>query len=421
MAKLTLNDLASLTNEASAISTINNNNASIETALDNTLSRDGTTPNSMSADLDMDTNSILNLPTPTLSHEPATKGYVDSISGTSDSAGLAAAVTTAATSATAAATSATAAATSATAAATSATTATTQATAASVSAAAAGTNAVAALSSTSATSFTPSVASQVLTVTAGKAFSVGTNVLIQGVAANNWGHGPVTAYSGTSLTVNITTIGSAPALAGSWTVTVSGVKGAIGPAGAGGGDFSSNTATSVDSELLLFSGAAGKTGKRATMTGMVAASSGVVTAGRTITGTANLVTVTNGDGVAGNPTLTVGSNVVRKDSTGLLAVGYTHTVKDWGTTTAVTPDPSQGYLQKVGIAAGATLTVTATAEEGMCILQVTNNAATTNLLFSGFEKQLAGSGTYAVTSGNVYWIFLYSIGARQAYSIMQIV
>lgn len=48
--------------------------------------------------------------------------------------------------------------------------------------------------------------------------------------------------------------------------------------GAGGGDFSSNTATSVDGEIVLFSGTGGKTGKRATQTGILKGASGVVSA-----------------------------------------------------------------------------------------------------------------------------------------------
>lgn len=61
MAKLTLSDLSNITgSETSAISTINANSALIEAALENTLSLDGTSPNSMSADLDMDSNDILN-------------------------------------------------------------------------------------------------------------------------------------------------------------------------------------------------------------------------------------------------------------------------------------------------------------------------------------------------------------------------
>lgn len=64
MAKLTLTDLSSLTNETSAITTINANNALIEEALEITLSRNGLSPNVMSDDLDMNSFRILNTPAP---------------------------------------------------------------------------------------------------------------------------------------------------------------------------------------------------------------------------------------------------------------------------------------------------------------------------------------------------------------------
>lgn len=70
MAKLTLTDLSSIQNDTSAISKINTNHAAIETAFDNTLSRDGTSPNQMLADLDMNSKRILNLPEPTSDNEP---------------------------------------------------------------------------------------------------------------------------------------------------------------------------------------------------------------------------------------------------------------------------------------------------------------------------------------------------------------
>lgn len=41
--------------------TINNNNTNIETAFDNTLSRDGSSPNQMNADIDMNSNDLLNV------------------------------------------------------------------------------------------------------------------------------------------------------------------------------------------------------------------------------------------------------------------------------------------------------------------------------------------------------------------------
>lgn len=70
MAKLTLSDLANLSDEQSAIATINANSALIETAVENTLSRDGTSPNSMSNDLDMNSNQIMNLPSPNYATSP---------------------------------------------------------------------------------------------------------------------------------------------------------------------------------------------------------------------------------------------------------------------------------------------------------------------------------------------------------------
>jgi hypothetical protein len=48
--------------------------------------------------------------------------------------------------------------------------------------------------------------------------------------------------------------------------------------GAGTGDFSSNTASSIDGEIVLFSGTGGKTGKRATTTGILKGASGVLSA-----------------------------------------------------------------------------------------------------------------------------------------------
>ena len=57
MAKLVLNNI---TSGYASVEALNDNFTLIETALENTLSRDGTTPNSMSADLDMNGRGILN-------------------------------------------------------------------------------------------------------------------------------------------------------------------------------------------------------------------------------------------------------------------------------------------------------------------------------------------------------------------------
>lgn len=68
MAKLTLTDIAT---GYSATSVINANNQAIETAIENTLSRDGSTPNDMNADLDMNGNKVTGLGAPSASTDAA--------------------------------------------------------------------------------------------------------------------------------------------------------------------------------------------------------------------------------------------------------------------------------------------------------------------------------------------------------------
>lgn len=70
MSKITLNNLANLQNETTAVNIINGNNDAIEDAMENTLSRDGETPNQMLSELDMNSNRILNLPGPIVDTEP---------------------------------------------------------------------------------------------------------------------------------------------------------------------------------------------------------------------------------------------------------------------------------------------------------------------------------------------------------------
>lgn len=77
--KITLNDVSSFQNETTAALTLNDNNDSIVTAFNKTLSRDGTAPNQMGAQLDMNSNRIINLPTPVLASEPLRVADADSI------------------------------------------------------------------------------------------------------------------------------------------------------------------------------------------------------------------------------------------------------------------------------------------------------------------------------------------------------
>jgi hypothetical protein len=64
MTKLTLPSFSSLTNESSFIAALNEAMEAIETFSDLVLSLNGTTPNAMTADLDMNSKRLLNLPAP---------------------------------------------------------------------------------------------------------------------------------------------------------------------------------------------------------------------------------------------------------------------------------------------------------------------------------------------------------------------
>ncbi|MGH7178596.1 MAG: hypothetical protein ACREJC_14560, partial [Tepidisphaeraceae bacterium] len=78
--------------------------------------------------------------------------------------------------------------------------------------------------------------------------------------------------------------------------------------------------------------------------GMIARTAAQTSTARTITGTTNQVTVSNGDGVAGNPTLNVGSDVVQIDQAQTYTAGSKQTFQNSATTAganlATSADPS---------------------------------------------------------------------------------
>jgi len=81
MTKITLNNIASLIDATTAVNTINANNSTVQTAMDNTVSRDGTQPNSMNTNLDMNSKQILNLPAPATNNSPLRLSDLSSFTG----------------------------------------------------------------------------------------------------------------------------------------------------------------------------------------------------------------------------------------------------------------------------------------------------------------------------------------------------
>ena len=76
MTKLILSDVDNLQNEGSAMSTMHNNNVATVAAVENTISRDGTAPNQMAADLDMNSHKVINVSDPTVSGDGVNKNYL---------------------------------------------------------------------------------------------------------------------------------------------------------------------------------------------------------------------------------------------------------------------------------------------------------------------------------------------------------
>jgi len=79
MSKVTFSTFNSLENETSFLTTLNNNFANVSTAIDLLLSRNGTAPNTMTANIDMNSHRIINLPTPVASGEPVRKQELDDL------------------------------------------------------------------------------------------------------------------------------------------------------------------------------------------------------------------------------------------------------------------------------------------------------------------------------------------------------
>ncbi len=108
------------------------------------------------------------------------------------------------------------------------------------------------LKGTSITSVTIGLGSQTFTTQSDKFFDVGNWLLITSDAdTTNYMHGQVTAYSGTTLTINVTNIGGSGTYA-DWTITVSGTQGAKGDTGNIGDISGQAPATITASDELVF-------------------------------------------------------------------------------------------------------------------------------------------------------------------------
>jgi len=188
--------------------------------------------------------------------------------------------------------------------------------------------------------------------------------------------------------------------------------------GAGTGDFSSNTASSVDGEIVLFSGTGGKTGKRATGSGLAKLTSGVLSTASSGTDYAPATSgsaILKGNGAGGFSSATAGTDYLDKGTTSLLTAGYTATSYSLGTVTTgtVTPSAANGNFQHLTANGAFTL---APPSATCCIdIEVLNGASAGTITTSGFTK--VNGDTYATTNANKY---IFHVVKTQNYSRLSI-
>ena len=188
--------------------------------------------------------------------------------------------------------------------------------------------------------------------------------------------------------------------------------------GAGTGDFSSNTASSVDGEIVLFSGTGGKTGKRATGSGLAKLTSGVLSTASSGTDYAPATSgsaILKGNGSGGFSSATAGTDYLDKGTTSLLTAGYTATSYSLGTVTTgtVTPSAANGNFQHLTANGAFTL---APPSATCCIdIEVLNGASAGTITTSGFTK--VNGDTYATTNALK---FIFHITKTNSYSRLSI-
>lgn len=218
--------------------------------------------------------------------------------------------------------------------------------------------------------------------------------------------------------------------------------------GAGTGDFSSNTASSVDGEMLLFSGTGGKTGKRSTLTGgLLKSTSGVPAIAASGTdylappaGTALLKAnsggalanaaagtdyqspigtisgVAKGNGANALIAATAGTDFMKSDTTSALSKGMTHTSFSAGTKSSGTFTPllSDGNVQHA--TNGGAHTLAPPASVGSLLCEYLNNGSAGAVTTSGFTK--VTGDTLTTVNGSKFHLYIVK---SQNYSHLHVV
>ena len=149
-----------------------------------------------------------------------------------------------------------------------------------------------------------------------------------------------------------------------------------------------------DAELQAISGLA--------TNGLITRTSSSTAAARTITGTTNVITVTNGDGVSGNPTLTTGSLVARTDTAQAFTAAQRGSISTLTDGATITPDFALANNYTVTLGGNRTLAnpTNLTAGQSGSIFVVQDGTGSRTLAYGSFWDFIGGTAPTLTTTAN---------------------
>lgn len=149
-----------------------------------------------------------------------------------------------------------------------------------------------------------------------------------------------------------------------------------------------------DAELQAISGLAAN--------GLITRTSSSTAAARTITGTTNVITVTNGDGVSGNPTLTTGSLVARTDTAQAFTAAQRGSISTLTDGATITPDFALANNYTVTLGGNRTLAnpTNLTAGQSGSIFVVQDGTGSRTLAYGSFWDFIGGTAPTLTTTAN---------------------
>jgi hypothetical protein len=158
-----------------------------------------------------------------------------------------------------------------------------------------------------------------------------------------------------------------------------------------------------DAELAAIAGLAS--------TGLITKTGAGTAVERTITGTTNVITVTNGNGVSGNPTLTVGSLVARTDVVNSFTVAQRGSINALTDAATITPDFSASNNFSVTLGGNRTLanpTNLVAGQSGVIVITQDGTGSRT-LAYGSYFKFANGTAPSLTTTASAVDVLAYYV------------